>query len=341
MKIKTKDVRNTVAIIDDIIDHYKEQTKKEKRDWRTYEQKLAERMKTAIRELEPIIDEAIDSLHILKTETRGAKRKLSLRQKVIILLLKQLFSKSNREMSVMMALFSLLTEVDISYKTVERLYSDEEVIMVLNNIHMIILRRKNIKEVDGSGDGTGYSLTIKKHYATEAGKLKEKLKSNPKEVKTKKQVFVYSFKLLDVQKRIYVSYGLSFKSEREAYNEAIKMAKKLDINIKKIRLDKYYSAPLYIKELSLQFPNIVTFMIPKKNLTVGGQNATWNWKYMLYDFTTDPVGFLSDYFARNQSESGFSEDKRRFGWKIMQRRNDRVDTADFTIMLWHNFLWLG
>jgi hypothetical protein len=131
MKITTKEVRDMTAIIDDIIDDYKEQTKKDKRDWRTYEQRLAERI---------IIDEAINSLHILKFETRGRKRKLSLKQKVIILLLKQLFFKSNREMSIMMALFSLLTEVDISYKTVERLYSDEEVIMVLNNIQMIILR---------------------------------------------------------------------------------------------------------------------------------------------------------------------------------------------------------
>ncbi|MEA3378563.1 MAG: hypothetical protein U9Q69_02880, partial [Nanoarchaeota archaeon] len=60
MKIKTKDVRNIVALIDDTIEDYKKSTKK-KRDWRTYEQKLAKRMKTAIRELEPIIDEAIDS----------------------------------------------------------------------------------------------------------------------------------------------------------------------------------------------------------------------------------------------------------------------------------------
>lgn len=338
MKITTKEVRDTTRIVEEIIEHYKEETEEKKRDWKTYEQRLAGRMKTAIRELEPIINEAISSLHIHKSETRGRTSKLTLKQKVILLLLKKLFSKSNREMEAMIALFSLLSDIDVSYKTIERLYSDEEVILVLYNIHILILQRKNIKNVDCSGDGTGYSLTIKKHYATEAQKLKEKLKTNPKRAKNKKQVLVYSFKLMDIKDRIYIAYGTSLKSEREAYDNAIKMAKELGINIKKIRLDKYYSAQLYVKELTTYFAGIETLMIPKKDATIKGP---WNWKYMLYNFVTDPIGFLADYFARNQSESGFSEDKRRFGWKIMQRREDRIDTADFCIMIWHNLFWLG
>jgi transposase len=53
----------------------------------------------------------------------------------------------------------MLSGIDVSYKTVERLYSDEEVIMALHNLHVLILIKKGVeKSVDASGDGTGYSL---------------------------------------------------------------------------------------------------------------------------------------------------------------------------------------
>jgi len=61
----------------------------------------------------------------------------------------------------MLAIFSLLSGIDISYKTVERLYSDPEVEMAIHNLHILILKKKGVKNVDCSGDGTGYSLTIK------------------------------------------------------------------------------------------------------------------------------------------------------------------------------------
>lgn len=336
MKITTKEVREITRVIDGIIKDYKSDSRKEKRDWRTYEQRLTLRMKKAIQALTPLIEEAIETLDIKKAETRGRKPKLSLKQKVMLILLKQLFEKSNREMSVMLTLFSLLTEVDVSYKTLERLYSDQEVVLVLHNLHNLLIARKNIKEVDASGDGSGYSLTIKKHYASEAQKLKEKLKTTKE--KSKKKIFFYNFILMDLNTRMYISYGTSFKSENEAYASAMAMAEEKDIKIKRIRLDKYYSAQKYTRELVEKFKNIEPFMIPKSNATIKGALA---WKYMLSHFVTDPVGFLEIYFARNQSESGFSEDKRRTGWKLNQKREDRLDTAVFCKMTWHNLFWLG
>jgi len=56
MKVTTKEVQKVAQILDDIIDEYKKQ------DWRTYEQRLAERIRTAVRELEPLIEEAISTL---------------------------------------------------------------------------------------------------------------------------------------------------------------------------------------------------------------------------------------------------------------------------------------
>jgi transposase len=244
-------------------------------------------------------------------------------------------------MSAMLTLFSLLSDVDVSYKTIERLYSDEEVALVLHNLHMLILQEKGVKESDTTGDGTGYTLTIKKHYASEVEKHKDKAKDSTKltgACKQKKKLFVYSFALMDFKTRMYIAYGTSFKSEREAYNRAIFMAQGTGIKLKSIRLDRYYSAQKYARELDKTFKDTTLYLIPKKNATIKGP---WNWKRTLARFKENVISYLEEYFQRNQSESGFSEDKRRFGWKISQRKTNTINTACALTTIWHNLLWLG
>ena len=337
VKAREKEIRKTVQILDSIINEYKEETPKQKRDWRTYEQQLFQRIKTAIKNLEPLIDEAVLSIEVVKAETRGRKRKLTLKEKVQLLLIKHLMEKSNREMSGQLVLFSMLSDIDVSYKSVERLYSDEEIFLALLNLHSLILRKKGVENPDCSGDGTGYTLTIKKHYATEAQKLKDKKNAKPSEKSKKCARFIFSFRLMDLDTRMYIGFGVGFKSEQEAFYKAMKMAGSTDIN--SIRLDRYYSLRSYVKFIEELFgKDVAIFVIPKKNVTLRG---TWKWKDVLEDFVRDTKGFLKEYFRRNQSESAFSEDKRRFGWKIPQKRPDRVETHDFCTSLWHNMLWLG
>lgn len=350
MRIRTKEVRDVAAVLDDVITEYKKGREEKERDWKTYEQRLEGRIRAAMQELEPLIDKAASTLRTVKGTERGRQPKLTPKQKTTLLLLKHLCGKSNREMSFMLILFSLLTGVDVSYKTVERLYSDGEVSLVLHNMHELILEKKGVESANCSGDGTGYSLTIKKHYASVAQKLKDKAKeaeelegnaNDAKKMKKKgrKRVFVYSFNLMDLDSRMYVAYGTSFKSEKEAYNRAMRMAEEMGISANAIRLDKYYSGQGTVEQLEEAFGNDVkVYLIPKKNATVGGP---WKWKRMLHHFVNDTYGYLEEYFRRNQSESGFSEDKRRFGWRILQRRQERVDTAAFCTVLWHNLFWLG
>jgi len=39
----------------------------------------------------------------------------------------------------------MVSGIDISYKTVERLYSDELVMMALHNLHVLLLKKKRIR----------------------------------------------------------------------------------------------------------------------------------------------------------------------------------------------------
>ncbi|MFH1828016.1 MAG: hypothetical protein ABH824_02010 [Nanoarchaeota archaeon] len=49
-------------------------------------------------------------------------------------------------MAIMVVIFSWLTDIDISYKTVERLYSDDQVILALHNLHQLILKKKMLQK---------------------------------------------------------------------------------------------------------------------------------------------------------------------------------------------------
>ena len=175
--LRTRDIQERLKDIDEfLLEEYKKPKEEKKRDWRTYEQRMSKRIREAIKNLEPLIDEAVNIIKIHRG--KGRKPELTLKQKVILILLQRLIAKSNRNMAYMLDAFSLLSGMDVSYKTIERLYSDEEVEMALHNLHILILKKKGVKNVDATGDGTGYSLTIRKHYASEAEKRKDDVKES-------------------------------------------------------------------------------------------------------------------------------------------------------------------
>ena len=137
---------------------------------------------------------------------------------------------------------------------------------------------------------------------------------------------------------MYVGFGTSFKSEKDAFEKALRITKETGIPIKSIRLDKYYSAEAYVKICQEYLGKLKTFIIPKSNIATLGVG---DWSKMIYYFTENTKDFLEEYFKRNQSESGFAEDKKRTGWKLGQKRPDRIDTANMLTTLWHNLHWLG
>ena len=337
MQIRSKHIKEKLKDIDDfLLEEYKQNKEEKKRDWRTYEEQYAVRIKEAMKQLKPLIDEAVDTIQIKAGP--GAPHALTLKQRMTLILLQRLFQQSNRMMASMLAIFSILSGIDVSYKTIERLYSDEEVEMALHNLHVLILKKKGLKEIDAAGDGTGYSLTITKHYASETEKRGEKLKDAETQQENKekrKQAFVYSFKIIDIKTKMYVAYGTSMKSEKRAYDNALDMLNDLDLILNSIRLDRYFSCHSYVDNFK---EHTKVYVIPKKNTTLNGD---WKWKRTMFDFVKNTHVYLEEYYQRQHSENGFSVDKRRFGWDIPQRRDDRIDTADFCTTLWHNLFEMG
>lgn len=306
----------------------KKEAKKKKKDYTKYERDYMTRIKTVIRELDPLIKEATNiKIH----RGRGKPPKLTLEQKMRIFLIKQLIDKSNRNMAYMLDLFCLVMGIDISYKTIERLYSNEDLKLALYNLHILLLQKKEVRDVDCGGDATGYGLVIRKHYASYVQKLKDKAKKQ--DGRKKKKHFAYKFTLIDLKTKMYICYGSSLKSEKRAYKKAMKMLKDLKIKVKSIRLDKYYSFPSYVK----YFKGIKIFIIPRKNAKLGHGE---DWLKVMNNFVNDTWEYLKEYYKRNLSENGFGVDKKMFGSKIRQKREDRIDIAIFSKVLWHNLIYL-
>jgi len=327
-----------------IIDIYKKEFSSQKpTDWKTYEKQWAQRLRTALKEIKTVIDQAEKRVRI-KPKHFGRPPKAQVKQKVLILLAKDLAQFSGRKMANLLPLFSLFDDVDVSYKTIERAYSDPLVRLIIHNMFVILVKRKGIKQADLTGDGTGYSLTITKHYRSVREKAGESIKSNdkPKSVQAKpqtkqdkKRLFTYAFALMDLDSRMYVGYGASLRSEKAAFDAALEIMRECGVEAKSVRLDQYYAGQ---STAAVFEADTALYLIPKSNATIRG---SYVWKDMVRDLISYPFLFLSEYFRREHSESGFSADKRCDGWKIWQRRDDRIHTATMCKGVWHNLLWLG
>ena len=89
------------------------------------------------------------------------------RGRVFILLKTEIMKLINRRIAYELLLFVI--DRMISYKTVKRPYSGPLVIMILNNLFFDTLSKKGIRKCLETGDRTGHSLTVTKHYRSMRG----------------------------------------------------------------------------------------------------------------------------------------------------------------------------
>jgi len=327
-QLREKHIHNRLKELEKyLLEQYKKEHPQKEKDYAQYEKEFKRRFRRAINNLDPLIEQATASLKFYRA--RGDKPTLRVDQRLRLILLAQLAGKSNRMMACMTSLFSLITGIDRSYKTIERLYSDPEVEAGLFNLWVLILKKKGVKEADTCGDATGFGLFISKHYSSYAKKLKDKAKDS----EFTKRAFVYKFSLMDINTKMYICSGTSLISEAKSFYKAIDMLRELDIKIKSIRLDRYYSFPCYAK----LFPGAKFYIIPRKDAKPGHGTQ---WLNALKSFVWDTMNHLEEYFKRENSESGFGADKKMFGWQVRQKREDRMDTALFCRDIWHNLFRL-
>lgn len=222
-------------------------------------------------------------------------------------------------MEALLALLGPVFDVEVSYKTIERLYSDETVGLVLYNLFVMLLAEE---DVSGrlAGDSTGYSLHAGKHYRDSPEKETDE---------DDEKQYRHVFHLADLETGMYVAYGSSDVSEKAAFRKAIKFVEEQELPFESVRLDKYYSSRKNLRELGT---DVEAFVLPKENLSSFGSE----WNKVLNRAADDPADYMEEYFQRELSESYYAADKERFGRKIRQRREDRREMATFGVTVLHN-----
>ena len=156
-RLHSADIQSKLKDINDYINkEYNLTHPKKKRDWRTYEHQFTRRASSAMKMLNPLVHEAASAIQIVPAA--GHPHSVSLEDRLKVLLIKQLIAKSNRVFSYMLVMFSMLAGIEVSYKTIERLYSDPEVMLAVHNLHVLLLRKKGVNSSYTTGDGTGIHL---------------------------------------------------------------------------------------------------------------------------------------------------------------------------------------
>jgi len=311
MRITAKIAEEMVGVLEEIKEEVfpKDNGKYPFAEW----ERKREKVKQRLRHLPEYVERSVSMISFVKCGA-GRKKKLDLEERTMLFLFARMMNKSNRDVEDLLVMFGPLFGINANYKYIERLYSDEQVKTVLHNLFILLLQDEGVSG-DLSGDGTGYSLTVTKHYRTSPQK--------------KGKGYIYAFRIIDVDTGLYVAYGYSKKSEMDAFNKSMDMLKALDIPIDTMSLDKYFSSrkvlQLFDKETSL-------YLIPKKNIV----NIGLEWSRIIRRMIEDPYLFLKNYYLRNLSETGFSADKRRFGGVIRQIRDDRQEMALISIAFLHN-----
>ena len=311
MKITRKRAQEVFEVLEDLRETEFKDRKKDYpySEWERKRAIVRERLK----KLPAYIRQAVESI-VQEERTTGRPKTIELEKKVHLFLFARLMRKSNRGMEEALELFQPLFGFNVSYKYIERLYSDEEVKLALHNLFILLVREEGASG-KYSGDGSGYSLTVEAHYRT-----------NP--IKKGKK-YLYFFAIIDLGTGMYVGCGISHHSEMDAFHKARNMLEKNNIRLDSLRLDKYYSSRKVLRIFGRQ---VSVYVLPKKNL----KNIGISWYQTVKRMIEDPIGYLTEYYLRNNSESGFSSDKRRFGSLITQRREDRQETALFTNAVLHN-----
>jgi transposase len=310
MKLTVKSTKELLAVLDET----KETLFKDRQciyPYTEWEHKRAQ-IKERLHRLPEYVHQAVEALN-REEQKMGRPPKLELEKKVNLFILVRFLNKSNRLAEESLQYFQPLFGVDVSYKYIERLYGDPEIKLALHNLFVLLLKDEGTSG-DYAGDGTGCSVSVENHYRTNPNKYGKK--------------FVHFFSLIDLTTGMYVGCGVSRLSEWDAFTKAVAMLRSIGAAIRSIRLDKYFSTRKVIRMFDR---SVSLFLIPKKNITRIGA-----WADILIRMMASPVDFLSEYFHRNISESGFSADKGRFGSLVRQRREDRQQTALFSNALFHN-----
>lgn len=321
MQLRNKHLQKTLDELDYLKKLYKKEFAVKKPGFdKEYDKRLRTLKRDLFEKINVDVDKAAGLIEIKQLAGRPMKDRILLTK---LHLIQQILDLTNRDMESFALMFALTGNETFSYKTIERAYEDQLVGMILHNLYVISCGTP--REIDASSDGTGYALTVTKHYRTD----KEENKEVWEEVERKE--YIITSTIVDLKTKLYVSFATGFQSEMKLFEQAKCWLEKRGFNLNSLTIDKYYSNQKTITGFK---ENTTIYFLPKKNATIRGSKK---WKQSIQKLTTDTMNYLKHFYKRETSEYGHSADKRRFG-VIRQKKKCRIITAMETRMTLHNYI---
>ena len=164
-------------------------------------------VKQRLQRLPQYVHDAVKAIN-REEEKQGRPPKLDLEKKVNLFLFARLLCKSNRDMEEALELFSLFSGLTSATSTSNASTATKKSKLALHNLFVLLLKDEGTTG-EFSGDGTGYSVKVDSHYATDPKKYGKK--------------YVHFFSMIDLGTGMYVGCGTSKDSEWDAFLKAMHM----------------------------------------------------------------------------------------------------------------------
>lgn len=226
------------------------------------------------------------------------------------LLLQQYFGVSNRVAAGLVKVFKEKLDIteDLTYKDIERAYSNRDVEDILDQIVLMTNEPIRDKETKFSVDGTGMPTSIKQNYESDNAAKKA-------------AGYDMLIGMIGVEHKMFSAFGISGHG-----GECPWLVPLLEqTNQMFDRIDLVVGDSAYLSRDNCTFIESIGAkprIFPKRNTVINASGSP-AWKRMLFDFINDAQSWLTDYHNRSNSECSNSSLKFRSSRPLLKRRRDR------------------
>jgi transposase len=213
---------------------------------------------------------------------------------------------------------------EFSYKTIERAYSQPDVLEALHAILEITNRPVGGLEQTFAADGSGFSMSVIQHYRS----ARERQRRTALEIPPPNE-HGWVFNLANVGIRFGLIAGWTSWVDRGgkevAHFPGVFAQTHARHPTMQVQLgDGAYSAR-WVVAMAAEVGVSCRFL-PRRDVTFMGRGASMAWGQSLLQLLKDPQGWLSDYHERSKVEVGWSALKSRHPGKIRKRKVERQVT---------------
>ncbi len=224
-----------------------------------------------------------------------------------------------------------------SYKTIERGYDKEAVNEILDEVMALSNEPVEGMETTFSIDGSGTPTNVRQNYSDDRKRQNGKSKNVKDDTFPKgDRDYVYAVAVIGTRYKIFSSYQNTSEhniSELAFVPQAVEETKALHPEMDMLCGDGYFANRNVCK--TLQDHGVTPRLLPRRNVTTK-RKGVFSWTQMVMELMKDPQQWLSEYYRREASETGFSMLKLRNPGPLRKRLIPRRLTEDKLRGLVHN-----